>query len=296
MHADELDVDPSLVARLVAAQFPQWAHLPLEPVFPGGTDNIIYRLGGDMAVRLPRTPRATGEVDEDLRRLPTLAPLLPLGIPVPLARGMPAEGYPWEWGIYRWLEGESATIERIADPRRAATDLARFLAALQRLDTAGGRPGTSRGVPLRKRDRDTREAIAALDGEVDAEAATAAWEAALRVPEWQRAPVWIHGDLIPGNILVDGGRLSAVIDFSALCVGDPACDVMVAWTLLSAEARDVFRAALEVDDATWARGRGWALSWALIALPYYLDTNPVMVRDARRTIAEVLADRELAPR
>lgn len=178
MHADELDVDPSLVARLVATQFPQWADLPLEPVLPGGTDNFIYRLGGDMAVRLPRTPRATGKVDEDLRRLPTLAPFLPLGIPLPVARGAPAEGYPWEWGIYRWLDGESATIERIADPRRAAAELAGFLAALQRIDTEGGRPGTSRGVPLRRRDPDTREAIAALAGEVDADAATAAWEAA----------------------------------------------------------------------------------------------------------------------
>ena len=299
LHADEVATDASLARRLVTAQFPQWADLEVEPVEEDGTDNATYRLGDELSVRLPRGPRrGVGQVDKDLRWLPVLAPLLPLAIPAPIAKGMPAEGYPFEWGIYGWLLGEPASPDRIADPTRAAMDLARFLTALQRVDTTGGPPGgpphTSRGVAVRTRDAQTREAIAALHGEVDVEAVTEMWEAALRAPDWQGPPLWVHGDLMPGNLLAREGRLSAVIDFSALCVGDPANDVMVAWTFLTSETRGSFRAELGVDDATWARGRGWALSWALIALPYYLHTHPPIVRDARRTIDEVLADPESA--
>jgi len=151
-----------------------------------------------------------------------------------------------------------------------------------------------RGVPLASRDAPTRAAIASLDGMLDTAAVTAAWEAALQAPAWDGPPVWIHGDLSSGNLLVVQGRLSAVIDFGCLGVGDPACDLMIAWTLFSGESRDVFRAALSVEEATWARGRGWALSWALIFIPYYLDTNPVGIGEARRTIAEVLADHKRA--
>ena len=294
MHADEVDTDIALVGRLLGAQFPQWADLPIEPVHSDGTDNAIYRLGDDMAVRLPRIHWATGQVDKELRWLPRFAPLLPLAIPVPLEKGTPAEGYPWHWSVYRWLEGENATIERIADPRQAATELAHFVAALQRIDpTDGPAPGannSSRGVPLEARDVETRSAIASLDGMLDTDAVTAAWEAALKTPAWDGPPVWIHGDLQSGNLLAVEGRLSAVIDFGCLGVGDPACDVIVAWNLFSAETREVFRAALPVDDATWARGRGWALSVALIALPYYLSTSPAIAAGARHTIDEVLAD------
>ena len=294
MHAAEVDTDISLVGRLVAAQFPRWADLSIEPVRSAGTDNAIYRLGNDMAVRLPRLQGAAGRLDKERRWLPRLAPLLPLPVPVPLAKGEPAEGYRFEWSVYRWLEGETATIERITDLGQAATDLAQFVAALRRVDPSDGPPpgehNSSRGVPLATRDAAVRTAIASLRGAIDVGAATAAWEAALRAPEWQRRPVWIHGDLISQNLLIEQGQLSAVIDFGCLGVGDPACDMMVAWTLLSAETRDVFRATLSVDDATWARGRGWALSWALIFIPYYLDTNLVGVRDARHAIDEVLAD------
>jgi len=289
MHADEVDTDVSLVCRLLAAQFPHWADLPIEPVQSAGTDNAIYRLGDDMAVRLPRIHWATGQVEKEHRWLPRLAPHLPLAIPVPLAKGKPAEGYPWDWSVCRWLEGENATLERIADLRQAATDLAEFVAALQRIDATNG-PPAGRGVPLAMRDAETRTAIADLHGMLDTDAATAAWEAALEAPAWDRAPVWFHGDLLPGNLLFERGRLSAVIDFGCLGVGDPACDAMVAWTLFSAETRGVFRAALPVDDATWSRGRGWALSVGLIALPYYKDTNPVLAGIAQNAIDEVLAE------
>ncbi len=289
MHADEVDTDVSLVRRLVAAQFPDWADLPIAPVDSAGTDNAIYRLGDDMAVRLPRIHWATGQVDKEQRWLPRLAPLLPVAIPVPLGRGEPAEGYPWSWSVYGWLKGENPTVGRLADSQLLATDLAAFVAALQRLDLTDG-PQAGRGVPLARRDADTRTAIEALAGMVDTDAVTAVWEAALRTPDWTGAPVWLHSDLAPGNLLMVDGRLSGVIDFAGVGVGDPAGDLPVAWNLLPAEARNVFRAALGVDDATWERGRGWALSIALIQLPYYRDTNPVLAAGARHTIAEVLAD------
>ncbi|HKP51994.1 MAG TPA: aminoglycoside phosphotransferase family protein [Chloroflexia bacterium] len=293
MHADEVETDASLVRRLLAAHFPHWADLPIEPVQSAGTDNAIYRLGDDMAVRLPRIHWATGQVEKEQEWLPRLAPHLPLAIPVPLAKGRPGEGYPWQWAIYRWLEGENATTARISDPVQAAIELAQFIIALQRIDTMGGPLAVdrnSRGIPLAMRDAPTREAIASLHGILDTNAVTAAWEATLQAPEWDRAPVWFHGDMLPGNLLVQRGRLTAVIDFGGLGVGDPACDLMIAWALFSGESREVFRATLQVDDATWARGRGHALSQALIFIPYYLDTNPVGVGNARRAIAEVLAD------
>jgi aminoglycoside phosphotransferase (APT) family kinase protein len=294
MHSDEVETDPSLVSRLLADQFPQWANLPIEPVESSGTDNAIYRLGEHMAARLPRIPGGTGTIDKELRWLPKLAPLLPVAISQPLAKGSPGQGYPWHWSVHRWLDGESVNVERMADPVGLAQDLGGFVAALRRIDTAAGpipEQEGSRGLPLARRDAATRDAIVALDGVVDPRAVTAAWEAALRAPTWQRPGVWIHGDLLSGNVLVDGsGRLSAVIDFGCMTVGDPACDVMAGWTLFSAEGREAFRSAIAVDDATWARGRGWALSFALIALPYYMHTNPVFVRDARHVIREVLAD------
>ncbi len=290
MHDGEVETDAALVGRLLAAQFPQWAGLPIAPLHSAGTDNAIYRLGDDMAVRLPRIESATGQVEKERRWLPLLAPRLPLPIPVPLATGTPGAGYPWQWAIYQWIEGENATIARIADLGQAARDLARFIAALQRIDPVGG-PPSSRGDPLATRDEDTRDAIASLAGLLDTDAATAAWEAALQAPIWDGPPVWTHGDLQPLNLLVKGGRLSAIIDFGILGVGDPACDLIVAWSLLSAEARAVLRTALPVDDATWARGRGWALSVGLIALPYYQHTNPALADISRRAIAEVLADR-----
>jgi aminoglycoside phosphotransferase (APT) family kinase protein len=207
---------------------------------------------------------------------------------------MPAEGYPFAWAVYQWVHGECATTDRIVNHKQFATDLAHFVAALQRIDPSGGpAPGEHnffRGVPLVTRDVATRAAITSLDGSVDVDRVTAAWEEALRAPEWQRPPVWIHGDLDAYNLLLVGGRLSGVIDFGGLAVGDPACDVMVVWKMLTADARDIFRTALAVDDATWARSRGWVLSQALIALSSYtLDTHPVLVREARRWIDEVLA-------
>ncbi|MEF2277211.1 aminoglycoside phosphotransferase family protein [Deinococcus sp. YIM 134068] len=293
MHADEVETSVVLVRRLLAAQFPRWADLPITPVRSAGTDNAIYRLGIELVVRLPRIGWAVAQVEKEHLWLPRLAPLLPLAVPVPLAQGTPGEGYPSPWAVHRWLEGESAVEAHIPDLCQAARDLAEFVRALQQVATTGAPPATEhnlRGVSLGTREASVRAAIASLHGLIDTDTATAAWEVALAVPEWDRPPVWFHGDLLPGNVLVQRGRPSAVIDFGGLGVGDPACDLMIAWSLFSGESRDVFRASLGVDDATWARGRGHALAQALVFVPYYLKTNPVGVRAARRAIEEVLAD------
>ncbi|MEU9290748.1 aminoglycoside phosphotransferase family protein [Streptomyces sp. NPDC048275] len=293
MHADEPDVDTPLVHRLVAAQFPQWAGLPVEPVDSAGTSNAMYRLGEDMVVRLPRVAGAANDVEKEHRWLPRLAPPLPVAVPVPLGKGRPAEDYAWPWSVYRWLDGENPAIGRISQPGLLAQDLAGFVAALHRIDPADG-PPSYRSESLATRDAATRTAIAEVRGIVDADAATTAWNTALRAPARPGPAVWIHADLQPGNLLMRHGRLSAVIDFGCLGLGDPAVDLIVAWYVLPAEARGAFRTALEVDDAAWARGRGWALSIALLELQYYRDTNPVMAGVARQVIHEVLADQKHA--
>jgi aminoglycoside phosphotransferase (APT) family kinase protein len=294
MHVDEVDTDTGLVQRLLAAQFPRWAHLPLEALQSSGTDNALYRLGDDKVVRLPRIQAAAGQVDKENQWLPRLAPLVTLPIPVPLAKGTPGEGFPWSWSVYRWIEGETAAIERIANLSQAATEMAQFITALHGIDSAGGPPpghhNSFRGMPLSSRDAATRTAIANLRGTLDEAAMTAAWDAAFNAPVWNSPPVWIHGDLQAGNLLIQGGRLNAVIDFGCLGVGDPACDLIVAWNLFNAESREVLRAALNVDEATWKRGRGWALSVGLIALPYYEHSNPALAAVSRYAVREVLAD------
>ena len=295
MHTDEIDIDIPLVRRLLAAQFPRWACLPIKSVQPLGTDNALYRLGDEMVVRLLRRKGTSQTLEKELEWLPRLAPQLPLAIPVPRGKGTPAKGYPFPWSIYTWLKGENATGDVVTDLNQLARDLARFLSALQRVDPTGGPlPGAHnffRGVPLRTRDETTRTAIASLGQAIDRDVVTAAWEATLRAPEWDRPPVWVHGDLDPRNVLVEQGRLCAVIDFGCLGVGDPACDVMAAWKLFSSDARNIFRTALSVDESTWMRSRGWALSQALVALSYYTEeTNPILVSEARRWMTEILAD------
>jgi aminoglycoside phosphotransferase (APT) family kinase protein len=293
----DVSLDTALVRRLVAAQFPQWADLPIKPVEFDGWDNRTFHLGADMTVRLPSAERYVPQVEKEHHWLPRLAPHLPLPIPAPLARGVPAEGFPWPWSIYRYLEGETAAIARIADLRQFAIALARFLAALQRIDPSDGpSPGSHnffRGAPVAVYDAQTRDAIATLDGRIDVGAALALWETALDC-RWDRPPVWMHGDVAAGNLLVRDGALAAVIDFGCLGVGDPACDLTIAWTFLTGESREAFCAALPLDDATWARGRGWALWKALITLARCIDSNPEEAGKARYVIDQVLVDHQRA--
>ncbi|MDF3147735.1 MULTISPECIES: aminoglycoside phosphotransferase family protein [unclassified Streptomyces] len=298
MHADELDIDEALVARLVAEQFPQWARLPVTRVASAGTDNAMYRLGADMVVRLPRLPGGARQVDREHRWLPHVAPHLPLAVPTPLAKGEPGAGYALPWGVYDWLDGENAYDAPLAELRDAAGELGRFVAALRTVDAVDG-PLSFRGDPASKHDTYVRAAIHDLDaaGTLDAATATAAWEDTLHLPPWDAAPVWLHSDLLPGNLLTSSGRLTAVIDFGGLGVGDPAADTIAAWTVFDAETREVFREAAGVDEATWARGRGWALCFGLMAEHYYGDvcgngTNPVLAAVGRRAVAEVLAEYE----
>jgi aminoglycoside phosphotransferase (APT) family kinase protein len=287
------DITEALVSQLVTTQFPQWANLPIKLVEPSGWDNRTFHLGSAMTVRLPSAEGYAPQVEKEHRWLPKLAPLLPLPIPVPLAKGVPSEIYPWSWSIYPWLAGETATLERISDVPEFASSLAHFLTALQHIDATNGPPpgldSGFRGGPLTTYDTETRNTLEVLGDNIDARAATAVWETALRAP-WHPSPVWFHGDVAVGNLLVKEGKLSAVIDFGCVGVGDPACDLVIAWTLFSGESRQAFYAGLSVDDATWARGRGWALWKALITLAQHINTNPEEAAKARYVIDEVLAD------
>jgi aminoglycoside phosphotransferase (APT) family kinase protein len=290
MHEHEVEVDAGAVRRLLAAQRPVWADRPLAPVPSSGTDNALFRLGEDLVVRLPRIDWAVEAVEREHRWLPVLAPHVPLAVPEPVFLGGPGEGYPWPWAVYRWIDGADA-FGPVPDPVGVARDLAGFLTALQGIDPTGA-PVARRGRPLASVDEPTRRAIAEIgDRDLgDAAALAAAWDHALAAPAFAGPPVWVHGDVARGNLLVREGRLAAVIDFGGCGVGDPACDLVVAWDLFEPPARGVLRAAVGGDEATWDRGRGWALTSAALALPYYLRTNPPMVAQARHKLAAVLAD------
>jgi aminoglycoside phosphotransferase (APT) family kinase protein len=294
-HPGDIDIDESLVRRLIANQFPRWADLPVARVRSAGTDNAIFRLGDDLAVRLPRLSRAAETVDTEQRWLPRLSRLLPLAVPVPLGKGAPDDGFPYPWSVYRWLDGDNLVDRPDVDLDDAARQLGRFVAALRRIDAAGG-PPSFRGGPVSTLDDRVRAEIRELgaDAAVDAAVTTAAWETALGAPTWQAAPVWVHADLYPVNLLARQSRLAAVIDFGGLGVGDPACDLLPAWAILTASTRELFRAEAGVDDATWVRGRGWGLALGLGAVHVYQVTNPTLAAIGRRSIAEAIADYQRA--
>jgi aminoglycoside phosphotransferase (APT) family kinase protein len=288
---DKAAITAELAARLVAAQFPRWADLPVRRVEPGGWDNVTFRLGTGLSVRLPSGPGYAQQVDKEHRWLPLLAGRLPLPIPQPLARGAPGCGFPWPWSVYRWLPGTPLAASHVPDRTALAADLAGFLAALYRIDPAGGPPPGEnnfyRGGPLTVYDGETRDALKALEGEIDTVRAAQVWAEALAAT-WHGSPVWFHGDIADGNLLIDQGRLSAVIDFGTSGVGDPACDTVIAWTYFSGASRRVFQSRLPADPATWARGRGWALWKAMIVLVSALRDDPEDARATKRVIAEVL--------
>jgi len=286
-------IDAAFAARLVAEQFPEWAHLPVTPVDMGGWDNRTFRLGDTMSVRLPSAEAYVPSVEKELTWLPRLASRLPLPIPEPVAAGAPSRAYPWPWSVRSWIPGRPAARNRITNPAVFARDLARFLVALQRVDPVGG-PSAGphsfyRGARLNVYDAETRAAIAALGSRIDAGAATDAWETALAAP-WAGSPVWFHGDVAEGNLLVDdGGQLAAVIDFGTCGVGDPACDLVIAWTLLEGYGRDAFRSSMPADGAMWARARGWAL-WKALITAASPDTSPTVAASAEYILREVLAE------
>jgi aminoglycoside phosphotransferase (APT) family kinase protein len=287
MHPDELRIDETLARRLLADQFPKWADLPLHRIEPSGTVNAIFRLGDALSVRLPRRDGPTTPGSKEFDWLPKLAPLLAVDVPVPVAQGRPSDGYPWFWEIHRWVEGETVPVSEI-DPIRAARDLASLVGAMQQIDPAGAPRG--RGIPLAERDPEIRYWLERFHGDPGV---TAEWERARAAPPWDGAPVWHHGDLDVRNWLVRDGRISGVIDWGAMGVGDPACDLMVAWKLHSPLARDAFREALPTDDATWARARGWVLSQAVAILAYYTpENNRVLFHEAEAWLDLVLSERD----
>jgi aminoglycoside phosphotransferase (APT) family kinase protein len=285
MPADELQIDDALVRRLLTEQFTEWAELPLRLIEPSGTENAIFRLGDQLSVRLARRKGPTTPGGKEFDWLPRLAPLLPLEIPVPVAQGRPTGEYPWFWDVHTWVRGDTVPVEQI-DAVRAARDLATLVGALQQLSPAGAPKG--RGIPLAERDEEVRYWLARFG---DDQGLTAGWERALAASPWGGPPIWHHGDLDARNWLVRDGRISGVIDWGSMGVGDPACDVMVAWKLHSSTARDTFRQALPTDDATWERARGWVLSQAIAALAYYTpENNPSLHSEARSWLELVLSE------
>ena len=288
VHDNEIVTSVDQVSRLVAQQFPQWANLPVRRLPVGGTDHTLYRIGDDLVARLPRIDWASGSADKDSRWLPFLAPHLPLDVPAPVAVGEPGEGFPFRWAVVPWLPGSNPSNDNV-EAAEAAVTLAGFIAALQGIDPTGA-PASDRGVPLAERDKWTRTAIAELGDRIDRPRVTAVWEEALAAKEWAQGPVWMHGDLSAGNLLVRQRKLTAVIDWGGVGSGDPAVELMPAWGIFSGESRRIFREALGCDEDMWQRGRGWALSTSLIALPYYWQRYPGIVAESEAKIAAILAD------
>ena len=289
MHVDEVDTDAELVRRLLTAQHPQWKDLPITRVPSAGTDNAMYRLGDDLVARLPRIDWAVPNIAKEQRWIPVLARHLPLALPRPVAAGEPTEEFPSPWAVNEWLPGAMATPDALDDPVRAARDLAAFVRALRTIDPTDG-PRANRGAPLRLGADQVRRGIAGIDAEVDTSALLEVWDEALAAPEHAGPPTWYHGDLSYLNVLAVDCRPSAVIDWGSCGVGDPAIDLLPAWSILPAGARDVFRDEVGADDAEWARAKGWVVT-GVFGIPYYRHTNPVLVADKIAAIEAVLEDR-----
>lgn len=295
MHDDEVTTDAALVARLIAEQFPDWGRLPVVPVASSGTDNAIYRLGDDLSVRLPRIHWAVAPVQREFAWLPRIATELPFEVPLPVALGDPGPGFEWPWTVCRWLDGIHPAVGADSDDETTlAHDLARFVRAMASLDPAGA-PTTAWPRPLHEEDELVRAYLGRLDGELgslslDRSGLARIWDTAITASPHAGPRVWIHGDLSPGNLLLREGRLTGVLDFGAMGLGDPASDYRVAWNLLSTTARVVFRAEVGADEATWARARGWALLQALAQLAYFRDRNPPLTATARHVLAALVTE------
>lgn len=292
LHADEVGVDEVLARRLLADQHPGLAHLAVRRIASTGTDHAVFRLGEELVLRLPRIAWAEQQVAREAAWLPVLAPHLPVEIPVPVVAGEPGHGYPFRWLVSPWIAGRDLLAGLSAgtawDAEAFADDLAGFLLALRAVDPAGGPPPGKRARALAVHDERVRTCIEGLAEEIDAERAVALWSAALAADPWPGPLVWVHGDLLPGNVVLRDGQLAGVIDWGPTGVGDPACELMIAWSL-PVEARARLRARLEVDDHTWARARGWVIEQAVPFIPYYEATLPGAVAVARTRLAAVLA-------
>lgn len=292
----KIEIYTALVQKLIAEQFPQWAHLPIKPVLMGGHDNRTFHLGDTMSVRLPSAQCYADKVEKEQEWLPRLAPHLTITIPSAVAMGKPSDDYPWHWSVYQWIDGESANIltDDALNLPRIATGLAQFLNELHQIDATdvplvGGPHNFYRGDSTKIYDTQTRNAISQLHGIIDTDAATDLWDKAIS-STWDKKPVWIHGDLAAGNILIKDGLLSAVIDFGGMGIGDPACDLVIAWTFFNGKSREIFKSLVPLDADTWTRARGWALWKALITLAALEDKDGAVAIKQKRIIDELIKE------
>ena len=286
-------IDQRIATRLVSKQFPQWAHLDIRPVALGGWDNKTFHLGKDMTLRFPNAAAYAGQVTKEQKWLPRMASSLPLQIPKALALGEPGYGYSWHWSVYNWINGDTAAASRSIDKNTLAVDLSRFLTALYKIDiTDGPKAGEHnfyRGGNLLVYENETLGALKSLKSKLDANLCRRIWDAGAGT-NWNHNHVWVHGDISPGNLIIFGGRLSAVIDFGLLSVGDPSCDLAIAWTYFDRDSRKYFREGLPIDDDAWKRGRSWALWKALILAAEIASSNPVETALSKRVINEIIED------
>ncbi len=298
MHRDEVTVGVDVMIGMIGDQFPDWSHLPIRPVPSSGTDNTLFRVGEELVARLPRRPSAVGAVEREWRCLPVISGAVPVRVPTPVAVGQPTTAFPFPWLISIWIEGQDLLAATAAgqsvDRVLLADDLSRFVNELHHIRPVDG-PISFRGAPVAAQDENVRRSINLLvEGDqlstTQAEQLRSVWAETVSLPQWTAPPVWVHADLLAGNLLVRDGRLDAVIDFGGVGVGDPACDFLQAWSLFDCDSRARFRSLVDANEITWLRARGWALCQAVMAWPYYLDTNQAMVAIGRRAIDEILAE------
>ena len=285
--AAEVDVDEALVRQLLQAQRPDLADLPLR-VVANGWDNVIVRMGDDLAARLPRRAVAAALIESEQRWLVHLAPRLPLPIPVPVFAGRPTADYPWPWSITPWFGGASAADAPPADLDATARTLAGFVAALHTPAPAEAPANAFRGVALAERAAAVEQRAHSLDDRIDLNTTMRVWHELAATEPWNGPALWLHGDLHPSNMLTHDGALSAVIDWGDLTAGDPATDLSIAWMLFDRHQRGVFRDLADIDAATWRRAAGWALNLSLAYLTG--DDSTSMPAIGRATLAEVLAE------
>jgi aminoglycoside phosphotransferase (APT) family kinase protein len=292
-----MEIDVVLVSKLIASQFPEWANLPITAVAESGWDNRTFHLGNEMSVRLPSGEEYERQVEKEQKWLPKIAPHLPLPIPAPIAMGMPSEIYPWNWSIYKWLDGVSANQLELTedDLVTIAAQLAQFLIAFHKFDADGApAPGLHnwwRAAHTSVYDADTRMLMETLKDFVDVDKAKSLWESALN-SKWNKDPVWVHGDVASGNLLVKNNRLAAVIDFGCMGIGDPACDLTIAWTFFKGESRKIFKANMHLDEETWARARGWAMWKALFEISQLKDKSGAALVKQQQIIDAVIEEGE----
>ena len=286
-------INVNLVQSLIQEQFPEWSHLEIKPVECQGWDNRTFLLGDSMLVRLPSAACYSDKVLKEQKWLPKLAPYLPLAIPTPVALGKPNVEYPWNWSIYKWIEGQTVSDTTVQDQKQLARDLAYFLHALQCIDTTGGPMAGAhnfyRGGLLQMYDNEVEQALQKLTNRIDTKLCAQIWNEALS-SVWSKTLVWVHGDIAVGNLLVKNGRFCAVIDFGGVAIGDPACDYVIAWNFFDYESREIFKKAVSADEGTWSRARGWALWKALIVVAQLPGADASQQEKSRKILEKIIKE------